>query len=191
MSWDAPRPPVADLIRAHAEGIGGFFRAVEKGEKLSVVHTLVIMPISHRAQPQKGSGLPNRQCVTLTRAQMREDHMTRKTTAPETPEMEAMRRSIGARLEAVRAYWDLRQADVGNVLGIGQTGYHRWEGGRTWPNPYLLLMFCARFDVDFNFLYAGSMSGLRPEMAAQLVLLRPQIARPTFRRARRKGTSQA
>lgn len=117
--------------------------------------------------------------------------MTRKLSAPDTPEMALLRKAIGLRLEAVRTYFDLRQEDVGNMLGIDRTGYQRWEAGRTWPNPYLLLQFCAKFNVDFNFIYSGSLSGLPLHFAAALVVWRPAITRPTFRKAYRRGKPAA
>lgn len=117
--------------------------------------------------------------------------MARKRAASEIPEMMQMRRAIGIRLEAVRSYFGLSQEDVGKALGIGQSGYQRWEAGRCWPNPYLILQFCAKLNVDFNFIYAGSLSGLPVHLAAGLVASRPQITQPTFRKGPRKGRSAA
>ena len=59
----------------------------------------------------------------------------------------------------------LTQAQVARTLGITASKLGNWKRGDNYPDPFLITMFCDRYNVTMDFLYRGHILGLSKELA--------------------------
>jgi|GEM_PF-2917234 transcriptional regulator with XRE-family HTH domain len=85
------------------------------------------------------------------------------------PETKEMMRGIGARLWALRmAHEDMTEEKFAARIGVKQPSFHKWQAGMQFPNPVAMKKLCIRYNVDFNYIYLGSFSGLAGDLAVKL-----------------------
>lgn len=97
--------------------------------------------------------------------------------------------SVGARLRLVREIADVTQVQMAEWLDANQGTISKWEDGRRLLPPYKALVVCARFRVSMDYIYRGTLWGVHPALAADLVSRMPELAANTKRIARGMGTA--
>ena len=90
--------------------------------------------------------------------------VTSQMRVPETMRAE----SIGERLRLIREAAGLKPAEMAELLGVERTYWTRWEKGhRPVPND-ICWQLTERFDVDLDYILAGSTKSVPAEMQAKL-----------------------
>lgn len=79
-----------------------------------------------------------------------------------------IREEIGDRLWCIRKLNGLTQDQFADLIGIGTTGYGKWESGQHWPDLPILITVCSRFKVNFEYLIRGDDDRLEKKLADQL-----------------------
>lgn len=88
------------------------------------------------------------------------------------------KRDVAARLQLTLEALDLRQADVAATLGISQSKLGNWLRGDTYPNEFLMALFCDRYGVTMDWLYRGLIYGLPSAVADGLAKARRETPAP-------------
>jgi transcriptional regulator with XRE-family HTH domain len=96
--------------------------------------------------------------------------MTRKI---DSPAKEHLRAGIGSRLLALRTVLQMSQAALAKTIGESQNTYQKWEAGDIFPEPTAMLQLCAKYQIDFNYLFQHDFGGLPGNLAARLGQLLP------------------
>ena len=93
--------------------------------------------------------------------------MSDAPTEPRIPrEMYADR--IGARMRLVREAFNLKPAEIADMLGIERTYWSRFEGGRRPINDEVAYLLVDRFGITLDFLMLGRWDTLRLDVAEKL-----------------------
>lgn len=108
-----------------------------------------------------------------------------KTLADE--ERDVWMPGVGARMRLVRELADVTQVQLAEILAANQGTIAKWEAGQRLLPPYKGLAFCARFRVSMEYLYRGTLFGVHPALAAQLMALQPELGVNTRRILRGMG----
>ena len=98
---------------------------------------------------------------------------------------------VGKRLLWVRQIARLTQSDVAAALGCSRQTVNDYESGVRDPDPYLMVIFCARFKVTMDYIFRGDVIGCDRALTAQLLLAHPELAQAPLHTAHRMGISQA
>jgi len=82
------------------------------------------------------------------------------------------RRDVAARLQLTLEALDLKQAEVAETLGVSLSKLGNWLRGDTYPNEFLMTLFCDRYGVTMDWLYRGQIYGLPGALADGLARAR-------------------
>ncbi len=86
---------------------------------------------------------------------------------------------VGLRLRWVRAVAGHSQGKVAGLLGMDQSTWSKWEKGERMPDPYKLLVFCARYRVSMGYIFQGSLVELHPGLRDLLQEAHPELRQAT------------
>lgn len=74
----------------------------------------------------------------------------------------------------------IKPAEAAKFLGITTSKFQNWTGGRSYPNEYLITLFCARYGLTMDYLYRGVTFGLPGDVVDDLARAEAEIlAAPT------------
>ena len=59
----------------------------------------------------------------------------------------------------------ITQAEVARTLGVSPSKLGNWKRGDNYPDPFLMTVFCDRYNVSMDFLYRGVIHGLSKDLA--------------------------
>lgn len=114
-----------------------------------------------------------------------------KRAEPMTPEKAAWAKKVGQRLAWVREIAGASQGKVASLLGIGQQAVSGYEKGIRVPDPHVMLVFCARFQVSMEYVYRGGLAGVHPALAGALLAAHPELRPPANDTGQDTGTALA
>lgn len=78
----------------------------------------------------------------------------------EDPAVFQMMRAVGLRILAVRKRQKLSQKAVCEILcACTVSQYARWEVGSRMANPFVMSIFCRKFEVSMDYIYRGVRRG--------------------------------
>lgn len=77
--------------------------------------------------------------------------------------------SVGARLQALREYHRLNQAEFAQSVQIDPTSYGRIEKGKKPLKADMAFRIAERWGVSMDFLYRGRLTELPPKLADSLM----------------------
>ncbi|MBQ9467429.1 MAG: helix-turn-helix transcriptional regulator [Clostridia bacterium] len=79
-------------------------------------------------------------------------------------------RILGERLRKLREGLNMTQVQIGEILGIPQTGIHRYENGSYTPMAETLVWYADYFDVSLDYIFGradqpqGKLYDCKPEV---------------------------
>lgn len=82
--------------------------------------------------------------------------------------------AIGRRLELTRKALGLTASRFATEAAIPKNTYSQYETGDRTPNLAFAIRLCERFDLTLDWVYRGDPSGLRYNLAEQIIQLRRQ-----------------
>lgn len=85
--------------------------------------------------------------------------------------------AIGDRLHALRDVYGMSQAQFAEQISTNQETYHKWESGKIFPNPVTMMILCARYRVDFNYIYMGNFNILSDDKKEKVEAMLKQTSR--------------
>lgn len=91
------------------------------------------------------------------------------------PTPEEYQKAVGLRLRWVRDAAGQSQAEVARLLRMDQSTWSKWELGERMPDPYKLLVFCARYRVNMGYVFEGVLDGLHPGLRRLLETEHPEL----------------
>jgi len=91
----------------------------------------------------------------------------KKTTESRIPR-EMYPDRIGQRLRIIREAYDLKPAEIADMLGVERTYWSRFEGGKRAVSDEVAYLLTERFGVTLDFLILGKWDKLPLDVATKL-----------------------
>ena len=80
--------------------------------------------------------------------------------------------AVGRRLQLTRRALDLAPGVFASTAGIAKNTYSQYESGERMPKLEFALKLCDRFELTLDWIYRGDPSGLKYNLADQIISLR-------------------
>ena len=80
--------------------------------------------------------------------------------------------AIGRRLELTRLALGLSAGAFARSADIGTSAYSNYANGDRQPTVYQALKLCERFELTLDWIYRGDPSGLKYNLAQEIIRLR-------------------
>jgi transcriptional regulator with XRE-family HTH domain len=75
----------------------------------------------------------------------------------------------GFRLRALRLALELTQVEAARAAGITKAAWGNYEQGKRLPDSMAFFRFSQTYNVTFDWVFKGNVSGLPAEIAARLI----------------------
>ncbi len=82
----------------------------------------------------------------------------------------------------------MTQLALSTAIHVDKSAWTKYEKGQLLPNPYKMLEVCTLFKVSMDYLYRGTLFGVHPDLAIELVARDPGLAENTKRILHGMGT---
>lgn len=82
---------------------------------------------------------------------------------------------IGERLSMVVAIVGVSQSAIGREIGVDQSTVTKWLKGQRVPSVYQMALFCETYGCSLDFIYRGSLVGVRQDLAVRLAAHFPDL----------------
>jgi transcriptional regulator with XRE-family HTH domain len=81
-------------------------------------------------------------------------------------------KAVGARLALTRSALGMTAGVFAATAGIASNTYSQYENGKRLPKLEFALRLCERFELTLDWIYRGDPSGLKYNLAEQIIRLR-------------------
>lgn len=82
------------------------------------------------------------------------------------------KKAIGRRLELTRESLGMAAGDFAAKAGVSKSAYSNYASGERAPTLKQALKLCAAYELTLDWLYRGDPSGLKYNLAEQIISLR-------------------
>lgn len=97
----------------------------------------------------------------------------KKPAQRKAPDKERIVPGVGARLRWVRELIGIKQTELSAELKLTQGEWSRWETEARAAPPHLMIEVCNRLQISMDYIYRGSLLGVHPDLAEQLLKAHP------------------
>ena len=81
-------------------------------------------------------------------------------------------KAVAARLELTRSALRLKITEFAEGAGIGKSAYSNYKKGDRTPDLESAIKLCERYELTLDWIYRGDPSGLKYNLAEQIIRLR-------------------
>jgi transcriptional regulator with XRE-family HTH domain len=83
--------------------------------------------------------------------------------------------AAGSRMQMIAAVANLSQSEIGRAVRVDQSTVNKWFAGTRLPSVYQMALFCEEYGASLDFIYRGSLVGVRLDLAVKLAATYPEL----------------
>ena len=83
--------------------------------------------------------------------------------------------SAGKRMQMIATVANLSQSEIARAVRVDQSTVNKWFAGTRLPSVYQMALFCEEYGASLDFIYRGSLSGVRIDLAVRLAATYPEL----------------
>ena len=83
--------------------------------------------------------------------------------------------AVAKHLKMVATVAELSQSEIGRSVKVDPSTVNKWFAGDRLPSVYQMVLFCEAYGCSLDFIYRGSMNGVRRDLAVLLAATFPDL----------------